>query len=80
MVTFFDENHARANGCIGQIKTHFFTCLSVSTVAALPVTLGTLSGDLSGELPFAAAWLLTDRFPAAHDCCNYWQCNQFLSA
>lgn len=36
MVTFFDENHARAIGLHpGRLKILFFTLLSVSTVAAL---------------------------------------------
>ncbi|MDP0646907.1 metal ABC transporter permease, partial [Klebsiella pneumoniae] len=36
MVTFFDENHARAIGLHpGRLKRLFFTLLSVSTVAAL---------------------------------------------
>ena len=36
MVTFFDENNARAIGLHpGRLKLLFFTLLSVSTVAAL---------------------------------------------
>lgn len=77
MVTFFDENHARAIGLHpGRLKLLFFTLLSVSTVAALQ-TVGAFLVICLVVTPGATAWLLTDRFPHAHDCCNYWQCNQF---
>lgn len=62
MVTFFDENHARAIDCIRQIKILFFTLLSVSTVAALQ-TVGAFLVICLVVTPGATAWLLTDRFP-----------------
>ena len=78
MVTFFDENHARAIGLHpGRLKLLFFTLLSVSTVAALQ-TVGAFLVICLVVTPGATAWLLTRSFsPPAHDCCNYWQCNQF---
>ncbi len=50
MVTFFDENHARAIGF----------------------------GDLSGGDSRCNSMVVNRSFsPPAHDCCNYWQCDQF---
>lgn len=64
MVTFFDENHARAIGLHpGRLKLLFFTLLSVSTVAALQ-TVGAFLVICLVVTPGATAWLLTDRFPA----------------
>ncbi|BBU84562.1 hypothetical protein EIMP300_59620 [Escherichia coli] len=63
MVTFFDENHARAIGLHpGRLKLLFFTLLSVSTVAALQ-TVGAFLVICLVVTPGATAWLLTDRFP-----------------
>lgn len=63
MVTFFDENHARAIGLHpGRLKILFFTLLSVSTVAALQ-TVGAFLVICLVVTPGATAWLLTDRFP-----------------
>ncbi|HHU8241191.1 TPA: iron/manganese ABC transporter permease subunit SitC, partial [Escherichia coli] len=63
MVTFFDENHARAIGLHpGRLKLIFFTLLSVSTVAALQ-TVGAFLVICLVVTPGATAWLLTDRFP-----------------
>ncbi|STL33015.1 iron ABC transporter permease [Escherichia coli] len=78
MVTFFDENHARAIGLHpGRLKILFFTLLSVSTVAALQ-TVWCLSGDLSGGDSRCNSMVVNRSFsPPAHDCCNYWQCDQF---
>lgn len=74
MVTFFDENHARAIGLHpGRLKILFFTLLSVSTVAALQ-TVGAFLVICLVVTPGATAWLFS---PPAHNCCNYWQCNQF---
>ncbi|WP_348831767.1 iron/manganese ABC transporter permease subunit SitC, partial [Escherichia coli] len=63
MVTFFDENHARAIGLYpGRLKILFFTLLAVSTVAALQ-TVGAFLVICLVVTPGATAWLLTDRFP-----------------
>ncbi|MGL5498681.1 MAG: iron/manganese ABC transporter permease subunit SitC [Aeromonas sobria] len=63
MVTFFDENHARAIGLQpGRLKFLFFTLLAISTVAALQ-TVGAFLVVCLVVTPGATAWLLTDRFP-----------------
>ncbi|NRH24755.1 iron/manganese ABC transporter permease subunit SitC [Pantoea stewartii] len=63
MVTFFDENHARAVGLQpGRLKILFYTLLAVSTVAALQ-TVGAFLVISLVVTPGATAWLLTDRFP-----------------
>lgn len=63
MVTFFDENHARAVGLNPvRLKILFFTLLAVSTVAALQ-TVGAFLVICLVVTPGATAWLLTDRFP-----------------
>jgi len=63
MVTFFDENHARAVGLHPErLKILFFTLLAASTVAALQ-TVGAFLVISLVVTPGATAWLLTDRFP-----------------
>ncbi len=63
MVTFFDENHARAIGLRPErLKVLFFTLLAVSTVAALQ-TVGAFLVICLVVTPGATAWMLTDRFP-----------------
>ena len=63
MVTFFDENHARAVGLnTSLLKLLFFTLLSASTVAALQ-TVGAFLVIAMVVTPGATAYLLTDRFP-----------------
>ncbi|MBJ3814154.1 iron/manganese ABC transporter permease subunit SitC [Shimwellia pseudoproteus] len=63
LVTFFDENHARAIGLDpARLKLLFFTLLSLSTVAALQ-TVGAFMVISLVVAPGATAWLLTDRFP-----------------
>ena len=63
MVTFFDENHARAIGLRPErLKILFFTLLAVSTVATLQ-TVGAFLVICLVVTPGATAWLLTDRFP-----------------
>ena len=63
MVTFFDENHARAVGLRpGFLKVLFFTLLSASVVAALQ-TVGALLVIAMVVTPGATAYLLCDRFP-----------------
>ncbi|WP_158781442.1 iron/manganese ABC transporter permease subunit SitC [Pantoea sp. BAV 3049] len=63
MVTFFDENHARAVGLHpARLKVLFFILLSVSTVAALQ-TVGAFLVICLVVTPGATAWMLTDRFP-----------------
>jgi manganese/iron transport system permease protein len=63
MVTFFDENHARAIGLRPErLKVLFFTLLALSTVAALQ-TVGAFLVICLVVTPGATAWLLTDRFP-----------------
>ncbi|EMH4165092.1 iron/manganese ABC transporter permease subunit SitC [Pluralibacter gergoviae] len=63
LVTFFDENHARAIGLRpARLKVLFFTLLAVSAVAALQ-TVGAFLVISLLVAPGATAWLLTDRFP-----------------
>ena len=63
MVTFFDENHARAIGLRPDLlKLLFFTLLSASTVAAMQ-TVGAFLVVAMVVTPGATAYLLTDRFP-----------------
>lgn len=63
LVTFFDENHARAIGLRPtRLKVLFFTLLAVSAVAALQ-TVGAFLVISLLVAPGATAWLLTDRFP-----------------
>jgi len=63
MVTFFDENHARAVGLNPLLlKGVFFTLLSACTVAALQ-TVGAFLVIAMVVTPGATAYLLTDRFP-----------------
>jgi manganese/iron transport system permease protein len=63
MVTFFDENHARAIGLRPDLlKVVFFTLLSASTVAAMQ-TVGAFLVVAMVVTPGATAYLLTDRFP-----------------
>ncbi len=63
MVTFFDENHARAIGLRPDLlKVLFFTLLSASTVAAMQ-TVGAFLVIAMVVTPGATAYLLTDRFP-----------------
>ncbi len=63
MVTFFDENHARAIGLRPDLlKALFFTLLSASTVAAMQ-TVGAFLVVAMVVTPGATAYLLTDRFP-----------------
>jgi manganese/iron transport system permease protein len=62
MVTFFDENHARAIGLKPDLlKAVFFTLLAASTVAALQ-TVGAFLVVAMVVTPGATAYLLTDRF------------------
>ncbi|MDB5592555.1 metal ABC transporter permease [Enterovirga sp.] len=63
MVTFFDENHARAVGLNPRLlKAVFFTLLAACTVAALQ-TVGAFLVIAMVVTPGATAYLLTDRFP-----------------
>ncbi len=63
MVTFFDENHARAVGLRPDLlKAMFFTLLSACIVAALQ-TVGALLVIAMVVTPGATAYLLCDRFP-----------------
>lgn len=63
MITFFDENHARAVGLRPDLlKAMFFTLLSASVVAALQ-TVGALLVIAMVVTPGATAYLLCDRFP-----------------
>jgi manganese/iron transport system permease protein len=63
MVTFFDENHARAIGLRPDfLKALFFTLLSASTVAAMQ-TVGAFLVVAMVVTPGATAYLMTDRFP-----------------
>ena len=63
MVTFFDENHARAVGLRPDLlKVMFFTLLSACIVAALQ-TVGALLVVAMVVTPGATAYLLCDRFP-----------------
>ena len=62
MVTFFDENHARAIGLNTQaLKVVFFTLLAACCVAALQ-TVGAFLVVAMVVTPGATAWLLTNRF------------------
>ena len=63
MVTFFDENHARAIGLRpGLLKAVFFILLSASVVAAMQ-TVGAFLVIAMVVTPGATAYLLCDRFP-----------------
>lgn len=63
MVTFFDENHARAVGLRpALLKVVFFALLAACTVAALQ-TVGAFLVIAMVVTPGATAYLLTDRFP-----------------
>ncbi|MCV3271392.1 metal ABC transporter permease [Roseobacter sinensis] len=63
MVTFFDENHARAIGLRpGLLKVVFFMLLSASVVAAMQ-TVGAFLVIAMVVTPGATAYLLCDRFP-----------------
>lgn len=63
LLTFFDENHARAVGLHPErLKRLFFLLLTLSTVAALQ-TVGAFMVICLVVTPGATAWLLTDRFP-----------------
>lgn len=63
LLTFFDENHARAVGLHPErLKVLFFLLLTLSTVAALQ-TVGAFMVICLVVTPGATAWLLTDRFP-----------------
>ena len=63
MVTFFDENHARAIGLRTQLlKAIFFVLLSASVVAAMQ-TVGAFLVIALVVTPGATAYLLCDRFP-----------------
>ncbi|MEE1924715.1 metal ABC transporter permease [Pseudomonas sp. 148P] len=63
MLTFFDENQARAVGIRPErLKLLFFALLSASTVAALQ-TVGAFLVICMVITPGATAYLLSDRFP-----------------
>ena len=63
MVTFFDENHARAIGLRPNLlKAVFFVLLSASVVAAMQ-TVGAFLVIAMVVTPGATAYLLCDRFP-----------------
>ncbi|MFJ4064396.1 metal ABC transporter permease [Pseudomonas sp. NPDC089996] len=63
MLTFFDENQARALGIRpARLKLLFFVLLSASTVAALQ-TVGAFLVICMVITPGATAYLLSDRFP-----------------
>ncbi|WP_299678090.1 metal ABC transporter permease [uncultured Roseobacter sp.] len=63
MVTFFDENHARAVGLRpGLLKAVFFILLSACVVAAMQ-TVGAFLVIAMVVTPGATAYLLCDRFP-----------------
>ncbi len=63
MVTFFDENHARAIGLRPQLlKAVFFVLLSACVVAAMQ-TVGAFLVVAMVVTPGATAYLLCDRFP-----------------
>ncbi|HDS1734719.1 metal ABC transporter permease [Pseudomonas sp. BP8] len=63
MLTFFDENQARATGINPtRLKLLFFALLSASTVAALQ-TVGAFLVICMVITPGATAYLLSDRFP-----------------
>ncbi|NJC32693.1 manganese/iron transport system permease protein [Sphingomonas jejuensis] len=63
MLTFFDENHARAVGLNpAALKLLFFSLLAACTVAALQ-TVGAFLVIALVVTPGATAYLLTDHFP-----------------
>jgi manganese/iron transport system permease protein len=63
MVTFFDENHARAIGLRPELlKIVFFMLLSASVVAAMQ-TVGAFLVIAMVVTPGATAYLLCDKFP-----------------
>ena len=63
MVTFFDENHARAIGLRPDLlKAVFFVLLSAAVVAAM-ITVGAFLVIAMVVTPGATAYLLCDRFP-----------------
>ena len=63
MVTFFDENHARAIGLRpGLLKAIFFVLLSACVVAAMR-TVGACLVIAKVVTPGATAYLFCDRFP-----------------
>lgn len=63
MVTFFDENHARAIGLRPDLlKAMFFVLLAASVVAAMQ-TVGAFLVIAMVVTPGATAYLLCDRFP-----------------
>ncbi|HIF0473888.1 TPA: iron/manganese ABC transporter permease subunit SitC [Klebsiella pneumoniae] len=63
LLTFFDENHARAVGLHPErLKILFFLLITLSTVSALQ-TVGAFMVICLVVTPGATAWLLTDRFP-----------------
>ncbi|MFD1881493.1 metal ABC transporter permease [Paracoccus pacificus] len=63
MVSFFDENHARAIGLRpDRLKVLFFTLLAACTVAAMQ-TVGAFLVIALVVTPGATAYLLSDRFP-----------------
>lgn len=63
LLTFFDENHARAVGLHPErLKILFFLLLTLSTVSALQ-TVGAFMVICLVVTPGATAWLLTDHFP-----------------
>lgn len=78
MVTFFDENHARCYWIAsGQIKTPLLHP-AVGFDRCGAANGWCLSGDLSGGDSRCNSMVVNRSFsPPAHDCCNYWQCNQF---
>ncbi|MEL6641545.1 MAG: metal ABC transporter permease [Pseudomonadota bacterium] len=63
MITFFDENHARAIGLRPDaLKAVFFILLSAAIVAAM-ITVGAFLVIAMVVTPGATAYLLCDRFP-----------------
>ncbi|MEL6570950.1 MAG: metal ABC transporter permease [Pseudomonadota bacterium] len=63
MITFFDENHARAIGLRPDVlKAVFFILLSAAIVAAM-ITVGAFLVIAMVVTPGATAYLLCDRFP-----------------
>ncbi len=77
MVTFFDENHARAIGLRPErLKILFFTLLAVSTVAALQ-TVGAFLVICLVVTPGATATAADRSLPApVDDCRRHWQHHQ----
>ncbi|STL95083.1 iron ABC transporter permease [Escherichia coli] len=78
MVTFFDENHARAIGLHpGRLKNPLLHP-AVGFDRCGAANGWCLSGDLSGGDSRCNSMVVNRSFsPPAHNCCNYWQCNQF---